>query len=260
MPTDNIKKKDFLLSFLDTKYNFNYMSDYQLLSPIDIELKYKILLSLDDSWKYYYTNFKVIDNFYFKFELNIGKIFNKNIYFKIDTDRENHFLLNQIVVLSNSFIIKIFYVSKISSTTANIYRMVINYDSLSPNFAFIYEKNMNSLRVKIKSRKSEYIKLFSLKDFSFISFGFFMNDSNHLALNSIYFSDTYNLSNKNEDDKKIFTKCSKKNYLLSICASLDKKFCNLLYCKNCCKRSISFMDNSRKCVENCLDMLRNNLG
>ncbi len=259
MPTELSGKNEFILSSLNGKYKYNYFKDYENLSPSGIDIKYKEKFNLDDSWNFYNTNFKVINNFYFKFELNMQKIFNNNIFFRIDSDRNDHFILNHIVKLSNSFIIKIFYVSKNSKTTTNIFRTSIHYDDNSDNFAFIYEKNLNSVRLKIKSRKQSIKRVFSINDFTFLSFGYFLNDSNKLALSSIYFTDTYNLDKSSENDAKIFQKCSKQNFKSFSCVSKDIEFCQTLYCKICCKKTLRYINSIEKCQANCITSLKYNL-
>jgi len=259
MPTEQAKIREFSLSSLNTKYKFNYFPDFENLTPKNLDLKYKKLFNLDDSWKFYYTNFKVLNNFYFKFELNMAKIFTNNIFFQIDSDRSDYSLLTQIIKLSNSFIIKIFYVSKRSTSLTKIYRTTINFDKQSENFAFIYEKNLNALRIKVKSRKNSFKKLLSLNNFSFASFGFYMNDSNKLALSSIYFTDTYNLDDPYGNDTVIINKCSKRNFRLFACPSKDVGFCQVLYCKICCRRTLSLEASQDKCQTNCINGIRFNL-
>lgn len=259
MPTELAKNREFTLSSLNSKYKFNYFPDYENLSPKKLDLRYKKLFNLDDSWKFYYTNFKILNNFYFKFEVNMGKLFSNNFFFQIDSDRTDYFLQNQIIKLSNSFILKVFFVSKISNSITKIYRTTISFDKQSENFAFIYEKNLSALRIKIKSRKNTYKKLLSISDFSFASFGFYMNDSNKLALSSIYFTDTYNLNDSDANDARIFNKCSKRNFQLFPCPSKDAGFCQMLYCKICCKRTSSFEVSLDKCQASCVNAIRYNL-
>jgi len=258
VPTESSKNKDFVMSSLDTQYNFNYFPDYAGLSPLPLEISYKELFKLSDSWMYYFTNFKVINNFYFKFELNMDKIFNNNFFFKINPDREDHVVLNHIIKLSNSFIFKVFYVSKSSNSIMSIYRTTINYDKLSQNFAFIYEKSLNTMRIKIKSRKKSFKILITLNNFTFINFGFFMNESNRSALSSIYFSNIYTL-HTGEGENNVLNKCSKYNFDHFYCVSKDVEFCQILYCKICCKKTISFEPFQAKCQANCINGLKNNL-
>lgn len=138
----------------------------------------------------------------------------------------------------------------------------MSYDKYTENIVFIYEKNLNTVRLKIKSRKNSITRLFTITDFSFISFGFLLNYSNRLALKSIYFTDTNNLERKDElNEKIIFNKCSKINYNIYKlnCVSKDKVYCENVFCKICCKRTASIEPNTAKCLEKCYKILRKDI-
>lgn len=248
VPTLERKKASFSLSSLDSKYKYNFFQDAEKLESKKVDKNLVDLFILDKSWQEFKTYFKVINNFYFKFEINIGKVFSNNIYFLMDSDRSNDYLISHIIRFRNSFLLKIFKVNKLSSRVVSIWRTTLSYDKNSENVAFIFEKNLNSLRIKIKSRKHNVQKLFTISNYYFISFSFIMNDSCKLALSSVYFTDTYNLGSDNSKvEKAIFNKCSSNNYLNFKCPSKERSFCVSLFCKICCKRTISLNPVSIKC-------------
>jgi hypothetical protein len=260
VPTLPKKMSKFSISSLDSKFKYNYFKDSENLSKKKVDSKLIDLFILDKTWLEYKTDFKVINNFYFKFEINMGKVFSNNIYFLMDSDRSKDYLISHIIRFRETFLLKIFLVSKSSSRVVSIWRTTLSYDNISENVAFIYEKNLNSLRLKIKSRKHNIQKLFTIANYFYISFSFIMNDACKLSLSSVYFTDTYNLDEDNSKyEKTIFNKYSIDNYNSFKCPSKEKQFCVILFCKICCKRTISLNPSFEKCQLACYKNIDNSI-
>jgi hypothetical protein len=251
---------------LNIKFPYGYITDTRKLKKTEINNKILNLLSLDPSWIAYDTEFLVLTNFYFKYELSLNKNFGENFISNPKINNLNSAFLQlsslrspisyyfEIVSIDKGFILKIFKTNIYTDVKTNIFRK--NF-SVSQTITFILVKIKESLQLQVK-RKSEkiYKTIFTIQNFHFVKFFFLLNPQNIASISSIYFSDTYGGSFVKVKEESNIKTCTKDKFENFVCHLKDKVLCKRLFCKSCCTKKLrkSNIFQYQSCFEDCVLM------
>lgn len=275
-PKEKLNDKEKIqISSLNSKYPYSFFQTALELPTIKIDPKIAEILSLDTTWKCYNTQFEVLTNFYFKYEVDIDRLYGEDmnytmndsnsvssikeeqqnsVYLIIQSMRAKSSYFIEIVKVENGFLWKLFLIHNDSGKRINIFRKRFDIEQKIKKiiFAIILVKNKKSIMVEIKLKSHVIFKnVFSVNDFNFIKFMFLMNPRNSASIKNVYFSDTFggnfvdkenNISYNKKDESILQSgikyECSEGIFTNYKCIVNDKKVCKTLFCKSCCSKKL----------------------
>jgi hypothetical protein len=193
MPTQSTKLMNSSSDTLMVKsdYVFNFFTDLRKLKIID---DWKFAKNyINPTFKIYDSGFMVYENFYIKYEVEIQKLFNEEIYFCIESLERQTSVYFQLIKLSKSAILKIFEIN-IYGRKRNIYRTDLKVLDNYKLFTFVFVKNSKSLTLNIGNRYDKKNTLFTFPNLNYMKFYF--STQKESVIKNIYISDTTNNNNQ----------------------------------------------------------------